>query len=336
MLQDSVKLIDFTKLYPRGKNVNTITNSCERPYRAVSVSNNGECYLCICDAWLPVSVGNIESFSNLEEIWNNPKAKEIQQDVDDKKFTNCAVEHCGILHHNILQPVYRINVALDNSCNLTCPTCRRGMINFTNGPEFDERSKRVNHFLHLLENFNKPLSIILIGNGDPLASTIMRPIVLDWKPKFNQKVILFTNGLLMKKLLSSSNILPNISEFQISVDAGSKEIYEQVRRPGKYKTLRENLDWLAENRPANSIVRLKFTISAANASDVENFSNMCAHYGFQGEVTKLDDWGTFDDFNSQDVIDNANHQLHPTAIKQIKSVSTHKHILLSPYFNKFL
>jgi MoaA/NifB/PqqE/SkfB family radical SAM enzyme len=140
----------------------------------------------------------------------------------------------------------------------------------------------------------------------------------------------------MKKLLPSSNILPNISEFQISVDAGSKEIYEQVRRPGKFEVLRENLDWLVKNRPANSNVILKFTISAANALDVENFSNMCTHYGFRGEITKLDDWGTFDDFDSQDVIDNTNHHLHNTAIQQLTAVSKNKNIWLSPYFSKLL
>jgi len=322
--------------YTRGKDKSKIEYSCNRPYTTVTVSNDGECYLCICDAWLPTSVGNIESFDQLDDIWNNPVAFELQQDVTEKKFTNCAVEHCGILYQDIHQPHYRINVALDNSCNLACPSCRREMINFTEGPVFDERANRVNHFLKLLQNFNKPMTIILIGNGDPLASTIMRPLVLNWRPATNQKIILFTNGLLMKKLLPDSTILPSIWEFHISVDAGSKEVYEKVRRPGKYEILRENLDWLSQNKPDTALVTLKFTVSAENASDIENFTALCEHYGFQGEITKLDDWGTFDNFTSQEVIDNTTHPMHNIAIQQLANVSKKGHMHLSPYFNKLL
>lgn len=322
--------------FPRGKGKDKIQNSCNRPFRTVTISNDGECYICVCQAWLPISVGNIESFDRLEDIWSNPIATELQQDIVEKKFTNCAVEHCGILYDDIYHPTYRINVALDNSCNLSCPSCRRDMINLTQGEEFDERSKRVNHFLKLLQKFTAPMTIVLIGNGDPLASTIMRPLVLNWNPNDSQKVILFTNGLLMKKLLPESNILPNIWEFWISVDAGSKEVYEQVRRPGKYDVLRENLDWLVENKPDTALVTLKFTVSSSNAADIENFCSLCNHYGFEGEITKLDDWGTFDNFSSHEVIDNTKHLMHNIAIEQLKSVSKNPHMHLSPYFKKLL
>jgi MoaA/NifB/PqqE/SkfB family radical SAM enzyme len=329
-------LIAPLERYIRGKKIDQIDNVCERPFKTATISNNGDCFVCICDAWLPISVGNIESFHSLEEIWTNPTAKEIQQDIQDKKFTNCAVTHCGILHGDILQPTYRINVALDTSCNLACPTCRREMINFTTGPVYEERLKRVNHFLKLLESFHHELSIILIGNGDPLASAIMRPVVLNWKPKSNQKIILFTNGLLMKKLLPSSGIFQNISEFHISVDAGSKQVYEQVRRPGKYEILRENLDWLSQNRPADSNVILKFTLSADNVNDVENFTKMCNHYQYHGEITKLDDWGTFDNFDSKDVVDNVNHKFHQMAVTQLKIAKTQKQIWVAPSLDKLL
>jgi hypothetical protein len=140
----------------------------------------------------------------------------------------------------------------------------------------------------------------------------------------------------MKKLLPSSSIFQNINEFHISVDAGSKQVYEQVRRPGKYEVLRENLDWLSQNRPADSKVILKFTLSADNVNDVENFTNMCNHYQYHGEITKLDDWGTFDDFDSKDVVDNVNHQLHQTAVTQLKIAKTQKQIWVAPSFDKLL
>jgi hypothetical protein len=142
--------------------------------------------------------------------------------------------------------------------------------------------------------------------------------------------------LLMKKLLPDSAILPHITQFQISVDAGTKQTYEVVRRPGRYEVLRENLDWLAQNLPPAATVILKFTISAMNAKDLVNFSEMCKTYGFQGEVTKLDDWNTFDDFSSQEVILNTDHAMHAIAIENLKIVSQHQHIHLSPLFKKYI
>lgn len=322
--------------YTRGSKIDRIDHVCERPFRTTTIGNDGSCYVCICDAWLPISVGNIESFQSLEEIWNNPTARDIQKDIKEKRYTNCAVTHCGILQHDILQPTYRINVALDTSCNLACPTCRKDMINFTSGPIYEERLKRTQHFLSLLERFHHDLTIILIGNGDPLASTVMRPIVLGWHPKSNQKIILFTNGLLMKKLLPGSTIFNNVGEFHISVDAGSKEVYEKVRRPGRYDVLRENLDWLRDHRPRQSRVVLKFTLSAYNAEDVINFADMCKHYQFEGEITKLDDWGTFDDFDSKDVIDNLNHPLRSAALAKLIEVKTRRDIWVAPSFDHLL
>ncbi len=309
---------------------------CERPFKTVTINPEGECFLCICDAWLPISAGNISSFNSLDEIWDNDQAKRIQQDIVDKTYKHCSVEHCGILTRNILQPTYRINYAADNSCNLACPSCRRNMINYTEGPIFESRVNKVNHFLSLLEKFDKPLSIIFIGNGDPLASSIIRPLVLNWSPKKNQKIILFTNGLLIKKLLPGSKVLPNISEFQISTDAGTKEVYEQVRRPGKFETLIENLEWVANNRPAEAIVWLKFTISAGNATDIIKFAELCNRYNFKGDITKLEDWLQFDDHASQDVIGNVIHPLRLTAIDQLRTISKLPYIHLSPILKKLL
>jgi len=322
--------------YPRGKDhVIPITNTCNRPFTSLSINSEGNCTLCICDAWLPVVVGNITDFNNLEDVWNNPIAKEVQQDITDKKYTYCAVEHCGILYRNQVDSRYRINFAVDDSCNLACPTCRRGMINYTSGPQFEKTRDKINHFVKLINEFDHPTTVILTGTGDPLASLIMRPLLLNWVPKDKHEIILFTNGLLMEKLLPESRILPNISEFQISVDAGTAEVYENVRRPGKFSVLQQNLKWLKDNR-GSAEVRLKFVVSDMNCLDIVNFSNMCYHYGFRGEISKLDDWGTFDDFDSHNVIDNPNHPLYTETIEQLREVNKMKHILLSPFFRKLL
>ena len=130
--------------------------------------------------------------------------------------------------------------------------------------------------------------------------------------------------------------ISNITKFWISVDAGSKEVYENVRRPGKFEILRENLDWLSKNKPKFSTVTLKFTLSAGNASDIINFCDMVSHYNFIGDISNVDDLRTWDDFSSHEVISNTAHPYHSTAITQLRNASTRPYIGLSSFFNKVL
>lgn len=318
--------------YPRGQDYTgpAITHNCNMPWTSLSVNLEGRCFVCGCDAHLPIPVGVITDFDKLEDVWLSPAAQELQQTITERKFTYCAIDHCGIKTQDILTQYYYISVNIDESCNLACPTCRRSLINHTSGPIFDTRKAQVDHFVDLINNFDKPLYLTMTGNGDPLASLIMRPLVLNWVPKANQTIQLFTNGLLMRKLLPESTIFPYIRDFKISVDAGSKDVYEVVRKPGKFSILRENLDWLASNREPNTQVRLMFTLSALNALDIVNFAEMCNNYGFNGEITKLDNWNTFDNFDENNVIDNLHHPLYTKAVEQLRLISKMPNIALAP------
>jgi hypothetical protein len=316
---------------PRGSAYKgTITNNCNVPFYSLSVNMDGLCFLCRCDAHLPISVGTITDFDRLEDIWTNPIARELQQTVTNKTFDYCAVNHCGIINNDVQDVEHYISINIDESCNLACPTCRKSAIFHTEGDVFTVKQQQIKHFVDLINKFDQPLLLTMSGNGDPLASIIMRPLVLNWQPKSNQHIKLFTNGLLMSKLLPDSKVLPNISEFQISVDAGSAEVYEQVRRPGRFDILEKNLDWLSLNRPSGADVRLMFCLSSANAHDIVAFSELCQRYGFRGEISKVDNWYTFDDFDSVDIISNPAHQLYSIAVDQLQQVSKLDYITISP------
>ena len=324
--------------WPRGRDYGSpIAHTCNFPHKVLNIDLTGSCYLCQCESWLPFSVGNILDFDRLEDVWASPVARELQANIDTQEFTYCAVKHCGILDRNIELAMFDVSINIDESCNLACPSCRPHAINHTQGPVFEERQRYINHMIRLIDQFDQPLKLTMSGNGDPLASLIMRPLVLNWQPKANQRIKLFTNGLLMKKLLSDSTIFKSIKEYQISVDAGSAQIYEQVRRPGKFSVLRENLDWLAANKDPEVHVNLPFCLQAANAMDLVNFANMCQHYGFRGHVVKLDNWGTWgNNFNQQDVIDNTDHPLHAAALEQLKLVKDHPNLSFNSYLKNLV
>ena len=285
---------------PRGKQLTTaIANTCNVPYKTVVIDFNSNCLICNCDGWLPIPVGQVQDFASLDEVWNSPIAKILQNDIAAKKFTWCAVEHCGIKHKNINQSRYELSINIDESCNLHCPSCRREPIMHTEGTQFDKKIQDVERVLSWLNTFEQPIHIVLSGNGDPLASAIIRPLIKNYKSKSNQTFKLFTNGLLIKKQLEHTNILENITEFAISVDAGSQSIYEKVRCGGKWSVLIENFDYLA-SIGKNKLTRLNFTVQQNNFQDLGNFVELCQHYGFNATVHGLDNWGTW---NTDDVLE---------------------------------
>ena len=285
---------------PRGRLLTTaIHNSCNAPYKNVVVDFNSNCSICSCDGWLPIPVGQVQDFNTLEDVWNSPIAKVLQQDINDKKFTWCAVEHCGIKHRNITQTKYELSINIDESCNLHCPSCRREPIMHLSGPAVDKKIQDIDRILAWLEAFEHPIHIVLSGNGDPLASTIIRPLIKKYKAKSNQTFRLFTNGLLIKKQLDDSSILENIKEFSISVDAGSCTVYENVRRGGNWEVLLENFEYLVSINKNTSTI-LNFAVQQSNFTDLQNFVDLCKHYNFKALIHGLDNWGTW---NTKDVLE---------------------------------
>lgn len=282
---------------------------------------DGACFLCHCEAWLPVSVGRIEEFDSLYDVWDSNIGRDIRTDVANRQYTHCAVDRCGVLDSDIYFDRFQIHLNIDESCNLRCPSCRPGLIMKDSGPEYETKLARSRHIVRLLEEFDQSCHIIMSGNGDPLASAIMRPLIQEFRPRSDQTFRLFTNGLLLKKQLERSRILPNITQYFISIDAGSADVYHLVRQPGRWEGLLDNLRFLqevVEQRPAE--VLLKFVLQRENWMDMENFCELCIRLDFQGVINRLEDWGTWSEFGAHDVIGNPAHIQHGRAIDELKRV----------------
>ena len=306
---------------PRNKDLGLeISNTCNIPHRALIIDWKGDCFVCTCEAWLPISVGNIMDFERLADIWTSPAARELQEDVDSRRYTHCAVNLCGITQQHIVHSRYHISINIDESCNLWCPSCRRGRIMITEGEEHDKKLRQAQHIVSLLEGFTEPCTIVMSGNGDPLASSIMPPLIHAYRPGPQQEIKLFTNGLLIKKQLSDSPIAAHIKSYLISIDAGSAEVYEQVRLGGRWHILMENFDFLRDlAQEHRAQVALTMVLQRANHSDIANFAELCIRYDFAGSVTRLDNWGTWLDFANEDVIGNHHHAEHELAMQNLRS-----------------
>ena len=343
--------LKFTlKSMPRGNNYKqSITNTCELPFKHVTIDANLDCFLCGCDGWLPIPVGKISEFNKLSDIWESPIAKMLQNDIAEKKFTWCAVTYCGITHHNRIKSEYSVSINIDDSCNLACPSCRRELRMLDSGPEFESKIKNLNHIMHLLEQFEHPVNVYLGGSGDALASHIIRHLIQQYRPKPGQSFEISTNGLLIKKLISDSPLRSYLSAINISVDAASAEVYEKVRRPGKWKNLLENIEWLADNR-GSSRVTLSLTVQKTNFRDIPAFDDLCHRLNFSGNLQALSDWGTW---NSRPVknpdaytikngtyidhdVANPTHPEHTEFLTVMRDVyKQNKNLRIPSYFEKF-
>lgn len=279
-----------------------ITNTCNYPQKVVTVDVEGECFLCTCDGWLPISVGKIQSFNYLEDVWQTDVAKQLQQDIDSKKFTWCSVDACGIRRGDQIKQQYYLSVNVDESCNLACPSCRNSKINWTSGKKYDDRLTIATHLVKLINQFKQPLEIMMSGNGDPLASLIYRPLLLNMEPRDNVSIRMLTNGLLLKKLMPKMKIKENVKHLDISIDAGDSDTYEKVRLGGKWNTLLENLDYVKEN--IDCAVTLKFVLQKDNIDSVDNFVKLMEQYGFNGNIMPIENWGAMDNFAEHDVFAN--------------------------------
>lgn len=330
--------------HPRGMNETIpIVNSCNRPWKTVTIDMYTNCMLCICDGWIPVPVGEITDFERLEEIWTNPIAQQIQQNITDKKFSWCAVDHCGIKYRSHNEPMYQLIFGIDDSCNLQCPSCRRELRMHTSGPLYEKKSKAVQHAVELLHKFEPQIHITLACSGDPLASYIYRHLLHGYKGKSSQTFTLFTNGLLIKKQLDKTDLLDRINEFRISVDAGSKDVYEKVRVGGNWEVLIDNLDFL-QQRNLGHFVNLMYVVQKNNYKDIQNFADLLDRYNFRGILTQLDDWGTwnYDTVQAPDtwtikhgtylennVLDSA-HPMHQDCKESVIAIKNHPRIFLTP------
>jgi sulfatase maturation enzyme AslB (radical SAM superfamily) len=303
-------LLHQYNLYDRKGKLGVTTNKCNFPHKAVAIDVSGNCMVCECDGWLPISVCNIMEVDKLEQIWQSPRAKIIQDTVDQGKFTWCSVNSCGILKRDKIRETHYVSINIDESCNLACPSCRKSKIYRTNGDEFDSRYKLVVRLLDLINKFDSPIEIMMSGNGDPFASLIYRPLLLGMEPKENVNIRFLTNGLLLKKLMPKMRIKESIRHLDISIDAGDCETYEKVRLGGKWETLIENLDYVKHNMDCE--VTLKFVLQKDNLDSLENFVSLVERYQFRGNIIPLEDWSAMKNFSEHNVMDPA-HPLNAKA-----------------------
>jgi hypothetical protein len=285
---------------------------CFHPFNTVTIDQRGECFVCICQAWLPISVGNILDFNSFEEIVQSPRAREIQRSIIDGSYKYCDHHTCSLIIGNQLETAIRhkpdtinwINFAIDDSCNLQCPSCRTSMRFVKDGEEFDHRMKIASHVAQLISQHTQFLRFTLSADGDPFASHVYRNLMTSIKSGKSRSLLeieIVTNGILLKSHWNDiQNIHKNIVRVRISFDAATEHTYKTIRG-GSWDRVLESSEfinqWLADSKNKIDIkTEANFVVQTDNYKEMKQFVQLAKHLGFS-RVTfqKIVNWNTWPD-----------------------------------------
>lgn len=277
---------------------------CEQPFVQLSSAVNRHkgafplLRACRVSSLLPYQVSTGQVDQHFDDIWNGRVIQEIRRSILDGDFTYCGRYMCSEIitgalpkkaeiadphlrdiidnHKVILDKNPRsVMLAHDASCNLACPMCRTELFSLKN----KEREALVQFtsrvILPVLDNAE--VGLWLSEDGDPFFSKHYRELLRRLDPVKHAKVKLcfLTNGQLFTPLLweELAAVRHLFHRVYVSIDAAEQATYEDVRRPGKWGVLLENLAFLSKLRRQGELAHfaINFVVQKKNFKEIPDF-----------------------------------------------------------------
>lgn len=297
-------------------------------------------------------VSRIKDRTNLMEEWNNPFHKALRESIISGEYTYCSrmcpyvdkvyreplnldnylvrredlEEYHGNLNFNNPLPL-QIYFNFDKACNLKCPSCRVEL--YPNGisPKAQETLDSINR------DFSKNVEhIVITGSGDPFYSNIFRKWLFNFDSKMYpnlEEISLISNGNMFtqKTWESLGNVKPYLKGMEWSIDAGTKDTYEnKTRLNGRWDVLIKNMEFLATLNHFQYLV-FSFVVQKDNYTEMETFCKLINNKFKDTKCTykvlfrALQDWGHQSNewFKENNVCD-INHPLHSELITEIEKI----------------
>ena len=303
-----------------------IKNICPRPYDTLLIDKNGSCYACECQSWLPQSIGNLQ-LKTLDEIINSKMQQHLQSSVADGTYRYCNEHQCSYIKSNAVlhgQPerIQHLRLAIDDSCNLRCPSCRKGLIFHKEGSAYKLGIKLADKINDWLYNYKQPIQVHIGSDGDPFASHVYRHFMEQTPERDNIKYSILTNGLMFKEFHTKvPYVINNLQELGVSIDGASKETYEKLRLGGNWDKIRENLDCIAELKEKHNFrFTLFFVVQKDNYHEMEDITLLGKQYNADRVwLSRIQDWNTFENFEEHNIF-NSSHPLNEEYLKQLNKL----------------
>lgn len=300
---------------------------CSVPFTSIEVQDHNN-FLC-CASWLTKS---LPKGLSVKDSWNSSEAKDIRNSILDGTYKYCDSTQCPFLHkiesgdsHNLQGPIYSkdnlsnelskvielhrndidyspsvVQFSFDRTCNLKCPSCR---IDLIVGDK--KKIESVKATIEEIENeYSNDIKVLYItGSGDPFISVGFRDFLRNFNPKKYpklEKIHLHTNATKWNREMwdSMKSIHPYVKTCEISIDAGTKDTYEnKTRIGGSWDELIDNLKFIS-TIPTLKKIKPSFVVQNHNYKEMGLFYDMM--FGLFGKKSniffgKINNWGTFSD-----------------------------------------
>lgn len=325
---------------------------CAVPFANLEV-HDFDRFLC-CASWLKKK---LPLNSSPVDAWTSKEADEVRDSILDGSYKFCDTLQCPYLHQldkfgtipiandNPLHHKTRlprrleqkiedykqgnltptiVQFSFDRTCNLKCPSCRVEIFT-ANKKKIDE----VQSTIELIEEqFGSTIEILYItGSGDPFVSVGFRNFLRNFdKKKWPRlkKIHLHTNATKWTKKMwdSMPNVHPYVKSCEISIDAGTKDTYEnKTRIGGNWDELIDNLKFIA-TIPNLKYAKTSFVVQQKNYKEMKIFYDLIMEiFGPKGSVFygKILNWGHYseEDFKKEQVWDPA-HPEYNEFLKEIR------------------
>jgi hypothetical protein len=279
---------------------------CTLPFERFDIGPDGHVMVC-CGHWLPKAIGNLMN-EPVDDVLNSKAAQKIRESVTDGTYKYCNHLECGAMVQGSLPKrdrvpsartrdalaardfrvsgVEQILFAFDQTCNLSCPSCRTHLI--------AEKASQASNKARAIEEKLLPLLpalryLNINPAGELFASKPSRKLLELINDERCPDLLLdiISNGTLFSRDEWSKfpGIHNKVRSIRISVDAACKETFEKLRRLGNYDAFCENMRFLSELRTSGVIRELKFsfTYQLDNFREMRTFIDFCA--GMRADLT---------------------------------------------------
>ena len=274
---------------------------CPLPFERFDIGPDGLVMVC-CGHWLPTHIGNFMN-QPMQDVLNSPVAKAIRQSVTDGSYKYCNHLDCGTMAQDALprrdelqhprtrkavaeqnyemDGVDQVMFAFDQSCNLSCPSCRTHVITEKVSQSIEKARAVEEKLLPLLPTLR---TLHINPAGELFSSKPSRRLLelIDDERCPDLRLDIISNGTLFSR--EEWNKFPGIHNkvrsVRISTDAACKETFEKLRRLGKYDVFLKNMRFLRDLRMDGTLPQLKFSFTY----QLDNFREMKAFVTFCDEM----------------------------------------------------
>lgn len=295
--------------------------ACDTMLNHLEIMMGGATRAC-CTTFMKVNRVNFLE-PDFMEYWSGKKDiihRILALSTQNRSYVYCDKSMCplfdgrknlGIEDHQVVEAEYRdiesypkvVACGFDNTCNLACETCRKGL-EVAKG-----RAKQyINRIATKVKEELLPNTefLVMAGNGEVLLSSAYRSI---WEseaaanPKFLR---LLSNGLLFNETLwrkfsrgkENTNIM-----LTVSIDAAKKETYEDIRKFGNFDQLQHNMAFAGHLRREGKLAyfRMNFVVQRKNIHEMMDFVAWGKKIGADKVFfTKILNWGTYEEKDFQE------------------------------------